>query len=64
MYKETVKSNMVKGIREEKHQTRNIKLSTQRHRNKISKATGHSTDQCKIKNKGGKLHKSRYMSHF
>jgi len=54
---------MIKGIKEKK-QTRNIKLSTQRHRNKISKATGHSTDQLKIKNKGSKLDKSRYVSWF
>jgi len=64
MYKETVKSNMIKGIKEKKKQTRNIKLSKQRHRNKISKATGHSTDWRKIKNKGSKLNKSRYVSRF
>jgi len=43
-------------------QTGNIKLSTQRHRNKISKATGHSADQREIKNKGSKLDRSRYVS--
>jgi len=64
MYKETVKSNTIKGIKENKKKKQEHQIKYTKTQKKISKATGHSTDQREIKNKGTKLDKSRYMSRF